>query len=126
VTVNLVLFWDWQMEEPWYLATSLGQPHKAIRCYARRMGQEEMFRDDKHHLGLRGMQRVQSSARKERLLFALMLVYLLLALLALKVIPKDFAKQVISWGKASFLFLALEWVRSSPALPPKALHLLQQ
>jgi hypothetical protein len=73
VTVNLVVFWDWQMREPWYLATSLPQGRKALRCYGRRMGEEEMFRDDKHHLGLRGMAKVQSSARKERLLFALML-----------------------------------------------------
>lgn len=126
IRVNLVLFWDWGMEEPWYLATNFSKPRQAIKWYSRRMQEEEMFRDDKGPLGMREWWRVKNSSRKDRLLFGLMLAYLILAWIGVKAVNKGFVKQVISWGKGSFIFLALEWFEQHSKPPPKLLRLLER
>jgi hypothetical protein len=52
--VNLVLYWGRGSKEPWYLATDLGDPQQAVRLYGKRAWIDEMFRDLKTHLGLEG------------------------------------------------------------------------
>jgi hypothetical protein len=49
--------------------------------------------------------------RLERLMLGLVLAYLVLALVGLFTVSRRFAARVISWGKASFIFLALEYMQ---------------
>lgn len=79
---------------------------------------DEMFRDLKTHLGLEES-RVADVERLERLMVGLVLAYLVLALVGLFAMSQDFAARVISWGKASFIFLALEYVQGHD--PPRGL-----
>jgi hypothetical protein len=103
VRVNLVLYWEQGQKEPGYLATDLDDPQEAIRGYAQRAWIDEMFRDFKSHLGLERSQ-VAGSARLERLLLGLIRAYLVLALVGLFAGGSRFVAEVISWGKASFIF----------------------
>ena len=49
--INLVLYWARGHHEPWYLATSLTDPRKAVRMYRRRMQPEQYFKDGKQRFG---------------------------------------------------------------------------
>ncbi len=62
--IHLVLVWERGQKEPWYLATDLVHPQKAIRFYRRRAWIDEMFRDWKQHFRLEGS-RVASVERLE-------------------------------------------------------------
>lgn len=108
VSVKLVLWWEEGQKEPWYLATDLDDPFEAIRLYERRAWIEEMFRDFKHRLGLE-KSRVAGLTRLERLMLGLVLAYLVLAMVGLFAGNSRFVAGVISWGRASFLFLALAY-----------------
>jgi len=120
VTVNLVLYWAEDQEEPWYLATDLEDPQEAVRLYGQRGWIDEMFRDFKQHLGLE-RSRVTGSARLERLMLGMVLAYLVLALIGLGVEP-GFVAEVISWGKGSIIFLGLEYLEQRRGPPKRLLH----
>lgn len=70
VRVNLVLYWGEGQKEPWYLAIDLGGPQEAVRLDRQRDWIEEMFRDFKHHLGLK-RSRVEGSGLLEWLVLGL-------------------------------------------------------
>ena len=44
VVINLILYWARGHREPWYLATSLTDPRKAVRMYRKRMQPEQYFK----------------------------------------------------------------------------------
>ena len=50
--INLVFYWARGYREPWYLATSLDDPRRAVRMYGRRIQQEQYFEDGKQCIGL--------------------------------------------------------------------------
>ena len=119
VRVNLVLIWEKGKKEPWYLATDLDDPQEAIRLYRQRAWIDEMFRDWKQHFRLEES-RVFTVERLERLLVVLVIAYWVLAWVGLFAVGPAFVQQVISWGRASFVFLALEYLRSHDP-PPRTL-----
>jgi len=118
--VSLVL--AWRGKEPWYLVTNPGDPAEALRLYRRRMVIEEFFRDCKRELGLRKAQ-VRQWHRLDGLLLALLVVYLLLALLGLSHSLAAYKRLVLTHGKASFCWLAFQWLKRPP---PNAGRLLYQ
>jgi hypothetical protein len=111
VRVYLVLVWERGRKEPWYLATDLTNSQEAIRFYRQRAWIDEMFRDWKQHFRLEES-RVSTVERLERLLAVLVIAYWILAWVGLFAVGSAFVERVISWGKASFVFLALEYLRS--------------
>lgn len=119
VRVNLAL--AWQGEEPWYLATSLSAASIAIRLYSRRMWIEEMFRDYKWRLGARGVM-VREQGRLERLLLGLALAYWILALTGIALRHPRWHRAILTRGKASFTWLALQWLLQ-PHPPPPLPHM---
>mgnify|MGYP000715026304 CR=1 FL=1 len=106
---NLVLYWGRGCKEPWYLATDLGNPQQAVCLSGQRAWIDELFRDLKTHLGLEES-RVAEAERLERLM---------LGLVGLSVVSRGCATRVISWGKASFIFLAREYMQGRD--PPRVL-----
>ena len=78
---HLACAWAIGADEPWFIATNLDNPIRALKEYARRFGCEELFSD----LKKRGFNwedsRIRSAERMSRLLLALaLLVFFLLAL----------------------------------------------
>ena len=55
--------------------------------------------------------------RLERLLAVLVIAYWVSAWVGLFAVGPAFMEQVISWGRASFVFLALEYLRSHDPSP---------
>lgn len=115
VSINLAL--AWQGKEPWYLATSLSGAREAVKLYARRMWIEEMFRDFKSRLGARAAG-VREEGRLSRLLLGLALAYWFLGLTGLALPLKPCKRLILSQGKASFTWLALQWLLLSHPPPP--------
>jgi len=119
VRVNLALAWEG--EEPWYLVTSLPEARQAIKFYAQRMWIEEMFRDYKWRLGARGAG-VREEGRLGRLLLGLALAYWFLGLMGLALPRKAWRRLLLSQGKASFIWIAIQWLlqpHPPPSLPCK-------
>lgn len=108
VTINLAVLWRSGYEEPWYIVTNLPSSRLAINWYAKRTGIEEMFRDLKTHLGME-QTRIKDADRLDRLLIGMILAYLVLAWVGTEIVPSDYARQLLSWAKASFLWLALHY-----------------
>jgi hypothetical protein len=108
VTVNLAVLWRSGYAEPWYIVTNLYSSRLAIGWYEKRTGIEEMFRDLKTHLGMEHT-RIHDADRLDRLLIGMILAYLVLAWVGTEVVPNDYARQLLSWGEASFLWLALRY-----------------
>ncbi len=119
VRVNLAL--SWKGKEPWYLVTNLGDLGSALALYRRRMAIEEFFRECKGGLGL-GQAQVRQAHRLDGLLMGLVVAYLLLALWGLNRAIRGFKGLVLTRGKASFCWLALQWLKRPP---PNAGRLLQ-
>jgi hypothetical protein len=101
-----------EYREPWYLATSLGSLREAVAWYRQRMWLEETFKDFHSGFGLDAV-RVSNAARLGRLVAALTLAVAWLHLLALPecgVLPRGWARSVVTYGRASVLALALAWL----------------
>ena len=96
----------WQRAEPRYLVTSPDDPREALHLYERRMAIEAFFRDCKRELGLRKAS-VRQAHRLDSLPLALLVAYLLLALLGLSGGLRRFKRLVLTHGQASFCWLAL-------------------
>jgi hypothetical protein len=126
VTVNLLAVWRRGCAEPWLLVTNLDDPAEVERLYRRRMQIEHGFRDWKHHLQLRLPERrmVQSARRFGRLVTAVVVAYWWTVLVGLRALPRGYARQVLSWGKASVFFLAREFLTSPPLDAPQRLDRL--
>jgi Transposase DDE domain len=108
---------------PWYLATSLGSPGRAVAWYWRRGWIEQSFKDSKSRFGLARVQ-VGCPARLSRLLAALTLALAWLTLAALPAVgalPPGWHAHVAQRGRASLLRLALAWLDERGDLPPACL-----
>jgi Transposase DDE domain len=104
-----------QPEQPWYLATNLPTAAQAVAWYRQRFWIEESFRDAKSRFRLKHAQ-IGSPARLTRLLMALTIALCWLALFALPelhALPdgfatvRDWSAAACTWGRPSFLSLAL-------------------
>ena len=122
VVINLVLYWARGHREPWYLATSLTDPHQAVRMYRRRMQPEQYFKDGKQRFGL-NRSTVTTTDRLQRLLVGLLLACCLLILAGLRASP-SFRRQVCSRGKLGILHLGYEYYLATPD-PPDHLFTIQ-
>ena len=76
VSTNLVLFWQHDKAEPWFLATNLQCPRAALLLYRRRMWIEEMFGDMKKHGFDLEASYLRHFLRLSRLTLAVCLLYL--------------------------------------------------
>lgn len=101
-------------EEPWYLATTLGCPARALCWYWRRGWIEQSFRDAKQRFGLERV-RVGTPDRLTRLLLGLTLAlaWLLLAAPA-AAFGAAWAAHIGQWGRLSWLTRILAWVDAHP------------
>ena len=114
VVIDLIMYWARGHREPpyqvrgrlWYLATSLTDPHRAVRMYRKRMQPEQYFKDGKQRFGL-DRSTVTTTHRLQRLLVGLLLACCLLILLGMRASP-TFRRQVCSRGKLGILHLGYE------------------
>ena len=122
VVINLILYWARGHREPWYLATSLTDPRRAVKLYRKRMQPEQYFKDGKQRFGL-NRSTVTTTHRLQRLLVGLLLACCLLILLGMRVSP-SFRQQVCSRGKLGILNLGYEFYLATPHPPdnPFAIH----
>ncbi|MDE2813123.1 MAG: transposase [Gemmatimonadota bacterium] len=118
VVFNLILYWARGHREPWYLATSLTDPHRAVRMYRKRMQPEQYFKDGKQRFGL-NRSTVTTTHRLQRLLVGLLLACSLLILAGMRASP-TFRRQVCSRGKLGILHLGYEFYLGNPD-PPNSL-----
>jgi hypothetical protein len=122
-----------QPEQPWYLATNLPTAAQAVAWYRQRFWIEESFKDAKSRFRLKYAQ-IGCPERLTRLLLALTVALCWLALFALPevhALPEGFqtvhewSAAVCTWGRPSFLSLALlaldmlhelplPWLQTSP------------
>jgi hypothetical protein len=102
-------------EQPWYLATNLATAAQAVAWYRQRFWIEESFKDSKSRFRVKYAQ-IGRPHRLTRLLLALTIALCWLALFVLPevhALPDGFrtlqqwAAAVCTWGRASFLSLAL-------------------
>ena len=117
--VNLVLYWARGHREPWYLATSLTDPRRAVRMYRKRMQPEQYFKDGKQRFGL-NQSTVTTTSRLQRLLVGLLLACCLLILAGMRASP-TFRRQVCSRGKLGILHLGYEYYLATPDPPDNLL-----
>ena len=120
--INLVLYWARGHREPWYLATSLTDPRKAVRMYRKRMQPEQYFKDGKQRFGM-DRSTVTTTDRLQRLLVGLLLACCLLILMGMRASP-TFRRQVCSRGKLGVLHLGYEYYLATPD-PPDHLFSIQ-
>ena len=113
--INLVLYWARGHREPWYLATSLTDPRKAVRMYRRRMQPEQYFKDGKQRFGL-NQSTVTTTHRLQRLLVGLLLACCLLILMGMRT-SSTFRRKVCSRGKLGVLHLGYEYYLATPDPP---------
>jgi hypothetical protein len=112
-TLNLLLWWEADQQEPWLLATTLTSAVEARRSYKQRMQIEELFKDLKGCFALEAC-RCTTLDRITRM--ALFLLISLWALALLVRYPAQFVRFITARGKLSFLSLALEWLFAPPWL----------
>jgi hypothetical protein len=114
-----------EYQEPWYLATSLGNLREAVAWYRQRMWVEETFKDFHSSFGLDAT-RIRTAGRLGRLVAALTLAVAWLHVLALperRLLPRGWAASVVTHGRASAVSLALAWFDEHDGLPPALLAL---
>ena len=109
-------------DDPWYLATDLTDGILVQQIYQRRMRIEELFRDQKWHLGM-VVPTTRQVARFSRLLFLVLLASLLLILLgrAVQKYPKLIRSIITDPDKAGLLWLAGQVLDHAP---PQQIRLL--
>jgi hypothetical protein len=101
-------------KEPWYLATTLGCPARAVCWYWRRGWIEQSFRDAKQRFGLERV-RVGTPARLTRLLLGLTLALTWLLLAAPPAaLGAAWAARVGQRGRLSWLTRVLAWFDLHP------------
>lgn len=122
MSLNLVTRWLKGNDDPWFLATDLDDPALVHLIYQRRMRIEELFRDEKTHLGMR-VPTSRQLPRFEKLLFVVFLAALVLLLLGRKVarIPALVRSLIVRPEDAGFLWLA---TRALAHGPPRVVYRL--
>jgi len=111
-------------DDPWYLATNLTEANLVRSIYAKRMRIEELFRDQKWHVGMK-VPTSRQVGRFSRLLFIVLLVSLLLILLGRQVQKySQLVKTIITDpNKAGLLWLAGQALDHGP---PRQVQMLMR
>jgi hypothetical protein len=112
-----------QLEEPWYLATSLKDAKSAASWYRQRGWIERSFKDSKGRFGLARV-RIGCPKRLCRLLMGLTIALSRLTLMGLPesgVAPEGLRSSVVAWGRASIISLALSLLDELGNIPPSCL-----
>jgi hypothetical protein len=110
-------------QQPWYLATSLGDAGRAVAWYWRRGWIEQSFKDSKSGFGM-DMAQIRCAHRLTRLLAALTLALSWLTLLGLPrlgLLPEGWHAHVSQRGTASIVNQALAYLDEYGALPDACL-----
>lgn len=110
-------------DAPWYLATSLDAPERAVAWYRQRFWIEESFKDSHSRFGL-DKARVGCPERLSRLAAALTIALAWLTLAALPevgALPPGWHAAVAQWGRASLISLALALLDHLGDLPAACL-----
>lgn len=115
MSVHLVTRWLRGHPDPWFLATDLDDPSLVHAIYQRRMRIEELFRDEKTHLGMR-VPTSRDLLRFQRLLFVLFLATLLLLLLGRKAARcrSLVSLVIVRPAEAGFVWLACQTLAHGP------------
>jgi hypothetical protein len=110
--------------DPWYLATDLDDPALVKSIYEKRMRIEELFRDQKWHVGM-VVPTTRNVGRFSRLLFIVLLVSLLLIMLGRQVqkYPALVKTIIADPAKAGLLWLAGQALEHAP---PKQVQILMR
>jgi hypothetical protein len=131
--INLVMAWRLPKgrqrrcrlpDQPWYLATSLGDAHRAVAWYWQRGWIEQSFKDSKSRCFGLDKARLATPKRLDRLLMALTIAMCWLCLLGLPelgCLPAGWHAHVAQRGRASLLTLALALLDELRDLPPACL-----
>lgn len=106
---NLVFYQARGEDTPWYLATNLPGPHKALQLYRRRMWIEEMFGDMKGHGFDLEATFLQHFMRLSRLTLAVCLVYLWLVATGEGVMCSDLASEIDRTDRRDLSIFRLGW-----------------
>ena len=106
--VNILVVWEMDQKEPWFIATSLDEAQLTQRLYRKRMKIAHGFRDWKHHLRLKGTLKVESPERAQVLIRTLALLHWFLCLVGIKLNRPEYQARVSYRGKPSLFFLALQ------------------
>jgi len=106
--INLLAVWVKGYQEPWFLATTLGDRRIVYRIYRQRMKIEHGFRDWKHHLRLKGTLRAQNVTLVKGLLTVLGLLYWFVSLFGLRCMERRHWSRVACWGQPGFFKVALD------------------
>lgn len=115
--LNLVTCWLRGNNDPWFLATDLAAPALVHTIYQKRMKIEELFRDEKTHLGMR-VPTSRQLPRFEKLLFVLLLAALVLLLLGRKIAryPSLVSAVIVRPAEAGFVWLARQTLAHGPPM----------
>jgi hypothetical protein len=106
---NLVFYQARGEDTPWYLATNLPGPHKALQLYRRRMWIEEMFGDMKGHGFNLEATFLQHFLRLSRLTLAVCLLYLWLVATGEQVINDNLANEVDRTDRRDLSIFRMGW-----------------
>lgn len=106
--INLLAIWVQGYQEPWFLATTLGDRRIVYRIYRQRMKIEHGFRDWKHHLRLKGTLRAQNGSLVKGLMTVLGLLYWFISLFGLQSMERRHWSRVACWGQPGFFKVALD------------------
>jgi hypothetical protein len=117
---NLAISRNATAQEPWYLVTNLSRADTAVHWYERRFRCEELFRDLKDQLHLETL-RLQHTARVERLLFGMMVLYYALTLIGAEMQKRGLRRKVCK-DKVSLAFLALRCLFMPWLLTDERIH----
>lgn len=103
-------------DDPWYLATNMDDGVLVKSMYEKRMNIEELFRDQKWHVGM-VVPTARHVGRFSRLLFIILLASLLLILLGKQIqkYPKLVRSIIADPRKAGLLWLAIQVLLHAPS-----------
>jgi hypothetical protein len=112
VKINLSLHWKAGCKEPWFIVTNLFSQNLTLFHYRRRMHIEEGFRDSKHVFDMSCFRYWSNPMHVLRMLAFLFLAFLFLTFIFLskRLFYKKTKSQFVTFGKLSFLSLAIFWL----------------
>ena len=116
LSINLLAVWVKGYDEPWFLATNLGDRRIVFRIYKQRMKIEHGFRDWKHHLRLKGTLRAENVHLVKGLLTVLAVLYWFVCLLGLPWLDPASWSRVACWGQPGFFKVALDMLTAADPL----------
>lgn len=109
----LVLHWDADEDEPWYLISDQAGPRRIIRLYEKRMWIEEMFGDEKGHGFDLEATHLRDSARLDRLVLGVCIAFVYFITLGSWVVKRGFRHLIDKKSRRdkSYFRLGMDWFK---------------